>query len=83
MNKLSLSGSRSASPPPLFQLTRRLVAAVLCSVTSLLAAKRRHSERAACLPEVEFHALHSEAGAPEGALYVDGKFVGVLPVNRL
>lgn len=33
------------------------------------------------LPQVEFHA---EAGALEGALYVDGQFVGLLPgVNRL
>ena len=33
------------------------------------------------LPAVEFHA---EAGAPEGALYVDGQLVGRLPgVTRL
>jgi hypothetical protein len=44
---------------------------------------RRPVERAACLPEVEFHALYLEAGAPEGALYLDGEFVGVLPVSRL
>lgn len=32
-------------------------------------------------PVIEFH---GEAGAPEGALYVDGKLVGhVLGVNRL
>lgn len=32
-------------------------------------------------PVIEFHA---EAGAPEGALYVDGRLVGTLPgVNRL
>ena len=32
-------------------------------------------------PSVEFHA---EAGAPEGALFVNGQFVGRLPgVNRL
>ena len=35
----------------------------------------------AVLPHVEFHA---EAGALEGALYVDGQFVGLLPgVSRL
>ena len=35
----------------------------------------------AVLPCVEFHA---EAGALEGALYVDGQFVGLLPgVSRL
>jgi hypothetical protein len=32
------------------------------------------------LPLVEFHA---EAGAPEGALYVDGHYVGSLGVTRL
>ena len=35
----------------------------------------------AALPQVEFHA---EAGALEGALYVDGQLVGLLPgVSRL
>jgi hypothetical protein len=33
---------------------------------------------------VEFHALHSESGAPEGALYIDGVLVGVIEgVTRL
>ena len=33
---------------------------------------------------VEFHALHREAGAPEGALYIDGKLVGTIKgVHRL
>jgi hypothetical protein len=33
------------------------------------------------LPELEFYA---EAGAPEGALYIDGELVGMLPgVSRL
>lgn len=33
---------------------------------------------------VEFHALHREAGAPEGALYVNGRLVAVIPgVTRL
>lgn len=33
------------------------------------------------VPMIEFHA---EAGAPEGALYVDGRLVGTLPgVRRL
>jgi hypothetical protein len=31
-------------------------------------------------PVVEFHA---EAGAPEGALYVDGQFIGHIDVRRL
>ena len=32
------------------------------------------------LPRIEFHA---EAGAPEGALYVDGEYIGRLDVRRL
>jgi hypothetical protein len=33
---------------------------------------------------VEFHCLHNEAGAPEGALYVNGVLVAILPgVDRL
>jgi hypothetical protein len=33
---------------------------------------------------VEFHAMYREAGAPEGALYVDGELVGyVRGVTRL
>jgi hypothetical protein len=41
----------------------------------------RHDLAAAIEPVIEFHA---DAGAPEGALYVDGKLVGhVLGVNRL
>ncbi|MDO9073419.1 MAG: hypothetical protein Q7U73_09140 [Rubrivivax sp.] len=49
----------------------------------LLAARvamRRHAAVAG-EPMIEFH---GDAGAPEGALYVDGKLVGhVLGVNRL
>ena len=33
---------------------------------------------------VEFHSLHGDAGAPEGALYVNGVLVAILPdVKRL
>ena len=35
------------------------------------------------LPTIEFHAVHSDAGAPEGALYVNGEFVGRIDVSRL
>jgi hypothetical protein len=41
----------------------------------------RHHVATAPEPVIEFHA---DAGAPEGALYVDGRLVGhVLGVNRL
>jgi hypothetical protein len=48
-----------------------------------LASRLGHVETgdARGVPQLEFHA---EAGAPEGALYVDGKLVGHLPgVRRL
>lgn len=28
---------------------------------------------------VEFHSIHREAGAPEGAIYVDGKLHAIVP----
>ena len=47
----------------------------------LAAAPARRQPVASQTPLLEFHA---EAGAPEGALYVDGLFVGHLPnVHRL
>ena len=55
------------------------------AATMLLALARRLTRRATRPvtepPLLEFHA---EAGAPEGALYVDGRLVGqVMGVNRL
>ncbi len=44
-------------------------------------ARRRSLARAHRAPELEFYA---EAGAPEGALYLDGELVGYLPgITRL
>ncbi|MDY0744461.1 hypothetical protein SNE35_08080 [Paucibacter sp. R3-3] len=60
----------------------RLIAALRWT-SALLArmAARLHRRRGAGKPELEFYA---EAGAPEGALYVDGQRVGSLHgVNRL
>lgn len=69
------------NPPP---RGRRHAAAALRRAAGVLA---RWAERLATLPsaappgELEFHA---EAGAPEGALYVDGVLVARLPgVGRL
>ncbi len=69
---------------------RHLLAQVLRGASALLARQARdiarplHArQRRAALardPLVEFHA---EAGAPEGALYVDGRLVGWLDVTRL
>lgn len=38
----------------------------------------------ASVETVEFHPLYSDAGAPEGALYINGQLVGVISgVDRL
>ncbi|MEO7055802.1 MAG: hypothetical protein ABI281_06275 [Caldimonas sp.] len=76
---------REDAPHPAREAARLLAAALLASASGVLArlsarmvaprAPREHD------PRFEFHA---EAGAPEGALYVDGRFVGWLPgVTRL
>lgn len=66
----------------------RLVAAALLRAGAVALGQlarrlaRRHPQAdEGDLPLIEFHA---EAGAPEGALYVDGQFVGRLPgITRL
>lgn len=65
---------------------RELCAAVLCRASAMLARLALNVAGAAAQapvrePVLEFYA---EAGAPEGALYVDGELVGMLVgVNRL
>jgi hypothetical protein len=65
---------------------QRLAAAGLRSASALLARLSRNlalpgRPKASAIQQLEFHA---EAGAPEGALYLDGKLVGWLPgVRRL
>lgn len=64
---------------------RRLLAAALRAASRALdrlALRLAHIERREpAEPVLEFYA---EAGAPEGALYVDGRLVGILSgVNRL
>ena len=72
------------SPAP--STTRRFVAMALRSASRGLARVARRlrgatARVAAPAPVLEFYA---EAGAPEGALYVDGQLVGHLPgVTRL
>jgi hypothetical protein len=54
---------------------------LLSQLARQLAAAPAQSRRGASAPVIEFHA---EAGAPEGALYVDGQLVAVLPgIRRL
>ncbi len=73
------------APAPFSEAGRSLAAASLQSASALLArlaqSLAREPASAVSDPRFEFHA---EAGASEGALYVDGRFVGWLPgVSRL
>jgi hypothetical protein len=83
----SLSWTRATTQRPASQLLRHFAALVLRSASAVLARAarklRRSGERAPRLPEIEFHTLYLESGAPEGALYVDGELVAILPVSRL
>lgn len=74
---------------PLSATLLHFVAAVLYAAGEMLT---RHATRVTTaqaarqsLPHtVEFHSFHREAGAPEGALYVNGQLVGVIEgVTRL
>jgi hypothetical protein len=85
-----LTGHRPARRPSFSDTWRRLAAHLLRGASAALARqardvarplharqRRARSQHDVCL---EFHA---EAGAPEGALYVDGELVGYLDVRRL
>ena len=90
MNSLPWSYLPSASDRP--RRARRLAAALLRGASDQLArlavrlsaheaADEVPAEPEAWMPVLEFHA---EAGAPEGALYVNGRLVGFLQgVQRL
>jgi hypothetical protein len=85
----TLSWTRSGTAHPAGSLARRAAAAGLRTASYLLVRLARRLRRPAPaaplhLPVVEFHPSHREAGAPEGALYVDGELVGyVSGVTRL
>ncbi|MDQ6640579.1 MAG: hypothetical protein M3Z15_13075 [Pseudomonadota bacterium] len=79
----------AAAAHPLSEAARHLAAGLLLVASASLArvaaaltrAAPSAAERTSDEPRFEFHA---EAGAPEGALYVDGELVGRLPgVRRL
>jgi hypothetical protein len=86
--KKDLPWQATPAPRPVSEAARRLVAGLLMIASAALArvAATLSSAPAAPVqessdPRLEFHA---EAGAPEGALYVDGELVGRLPgVPRL
>nr|WP_316641275.1 hypothetical protein [uncultured Roseateles sp.] len=66
---------------PSWRRTLALLLQAASTMLAQLAAKMNLLERRTKAPVVEFYA---EAGAPEGALFVDGELIGYLPgVNRL
>jgi hypothetical protein len=83
--KYSRAGFVEAPRPPA-EAARRLAAIGLRSISVTLARLSRRLARPAIpmpkqIPQLEFYA---EAGAPEGALYLDGQLVGWLTgVRRL
>ena len=83
-----LTGHRPVQRPTFSDSWRRLVARLLRAASAALARRARdvarplhaRQRRSQHDVSVEFHA---EAGAPEGALYVDGELVGYVDVRRL
>ena len=80
------SPSLLAPQHPLADAVRRLAAAGLRSVSAMLARlSRRLARPGGHIRHVGAHLeFYAEAGAPEGALYLEGKLVGWVPgVRRL
>jgi len=76
----------TVTPPWTYPL-RRLLATSLAQVSGVLARLAQHLAVPA-VPELrrapEMLEFYADAGAPEGALYLDGQLVGYLPgVKRL
>jgi hypothetical protein len=82
----SLYGYHGPLAAPIGSPFRQFAASALRQASRTLARLARrldtqHLARRRPPPEVEFYA---ESGAPEGALFLDGEFVGRIPgVNRL
>jgi hypothetical protein len=87
MSSLKYSRAGAIEPArPAHESLRRLTALALRSMSAALAKLSRRIAQPASrlpksMPQLEFYA---EAGAPEGALYLDGRLVGwVAGVRRL
>jgi len=85
----ALTGHRPAQRPSFSDTWRRLAAQLLRGASAALARQARdvvrplharQRRRSQHDVSVEFHA---EAGAPEGALFIDGELVGYVEVRRL
>ena len=83
-----LTGHRPVQRPPFSDTWRRFVAHLLRAASAALARQARevarplHARRRRSQHDVSVE-FHAEAGAPEGALYVDGELVGYIDVRRL
>jgi hypothetical protein len=83
-----LTGHRPVQRPPFSDTWRRLVAHLLRAASAALARQARdvarplHARRRRSQHDVSVE-FHAEAGAPEGALFVDGELVGYIEVRRL
>jgi hypothetical protein len=75
----------SSGPAPVADAARDLAAELLRHASGVLARLAADLVRAPIAPRAEPRfEYHAEAGAPEGALYVDGRLVGwIAGVNRL
>ena len=81
-----IGGVASGRAWPRIPALRALATVVLRSASALLAAwaDRLAGPPAPLASDSARHEFYAQAGAPEGALYVDGKLVGFLPgVQRL
>ena len=83
----TLQGWSPSLATPRGSTWRQLAATLLRQASRLLARLARKLVVARAAPQRQFEPrfeFHAEAGAPEGALYLDGKLVGYLPgVTRL
>ena len=83
-----LTGHRPAQRPPASEAWRRVVAHLLRCASAALARRARdvarplHARQRRLAPDATLE-FHADAGAPEGALFVDGELVGYLDVRRL
>ena len=81
-------GHGPAQRPLRTEAWRRVLAHLLRAASASLARHAREVDRPLHArrrrsPVDAVHEFHAEAGAPEGALYVDGRFVGTIDVRRL
>lgn len=86
MKTLDWTAAHASRPPSAVLL--QLLAGALRNASDMLtrlALRLSAAQAAVAAPQtVEFHPIYRDAGAPEGALYIDGELVGtIVGVTRL